>query len=78
MIYKKYKGVIPFSVGDVVEFEDTTYDHKKVVRRGTVRRIDEFQDGYNLHLKCEYLCPFGNAAVLYPLKQEVRLINKED
>lgn len=78
MIYKKYKGVIPFSVGDTVEFEDTTYDHKKVVRRGTVRRIDEFQDGYNLHLKCEYLCPFGNAAVLYPLKQEVRLINRED
>jgi hypothetical protein len=78
MIYKEYKGVIPFSVGDIVEFEDTTYDHKKVVRCGVVRRIDEFEDGYNLHLKCEYLCPFGNAAVVYPLKQEVRLIEEEN
>ena len=78
MIYKKYDGVIPFRVGDTVEFEDTTYDYEKVVRRGVVRRIDEFQDGYNLHLKCEYLSPFGNAAVLYPLKQDVRLITKED
>ena len=77
MIYKKYKGVILFNVGDIVEFEDITYDHKRVVRRGIVRRIDEFEDGYNLHLKCEYLCPFGNAAVVYPLQQEVRIIKEE-
>ena len=78
MIYKEYTGVIPFRVGDIVEFDDTTYDHKKVVRQGVVRRIDEFGYGYNMHLKCEYLCPFGNDAVVYPLKQEVRLIKEEN
>lgn len=77
MIYKKYKGVIPFSVGDIVEFEDITYEHKKVVRRGVVRRIDEFKDGYNLHLKCEHPEPFIAAAVVYPLKQEVRLVQED-
>ena len=76
MIYKKYEGEIPFKVGDKVEFYDWN-NNGKILRKGVVRRIDENGFEYNLHLKCEYVSPLGNSAVVYPLKQEVRII-KED
>ena len=76
MIYKKYEGEIPFKVGDKVEFYDWGNDGK-FLRKGVVRRIDENGFEYNLHLKCEYVSPLGNAAVVYPLRQEVRIV-KED
>lgn len=75
MIYKKYDGEIPFKVGDKVEFFDWN-NNGKILRRGVVRRIDEYEFGYNLHLKCEYVCPLGNDAVVYPLKQEVRIVKE--
>ena len=73
MIYKKYSGEIPFVIGDTVEF----YQHnggKNILRRGVVKRIDENGFEYNLHVKCEYVSPLGCGAVVYPLKQEVRII----
>lgn len=73
MIYKKYDGEIPFKVGDMVEF----YQHngsKNILRKGIVRCIDENGFEYNLHLKCEYVSPLGCGAVIYPLRQEVRII----
>lgn len=76
MIYKKYDGEIPFKVGDKVEFYDWN-DNGKFLRKGVVRRIDENGFEYNLHLKCKYVSPLGNSAVVYPLRQEVRII-KED
>jgi hypothetical protein len=76
MIYKKYDGEIPFKVGDVVEFYQW-YNGENILRKGTVRRIDENGFEYNLHLKCEYVSPLGNAAVVYPLRQEVRIIKAE-
>lgn len=76
MIYKKYDGEIPFKVGDKVEFYDWGNDGK-IIRKGVVRRIDENGFEYNLHLKCEYVSPLGNAAVVYPLRQEVRIIKQE-
>lgn len=65
----------PFKVGDKVEFFDWN-NNGKFLRRGVVRRIDEYESGYNLHLKCEYVCHLGNSAVVYPLKQEVRIIKE--
>ena len=76
MIYKKYDGEIPFKVGDIVEFYDWNNDGK-ILRKGTVRRIDENGFEYNLHLKCEYVSPLGCGAVVYPLRQEVRIIKQE-
>ena len=75
MIYKKYDGEIPFKVGDIVEFYD--WDNNGKLRKGIVRRIDENGFEYNLHLKCEYVSPLGNAAVVYPLREEVRIIKQE-
>jgi hypothetical protein len=81
MIYKKYEGEIPFKVGDIVTFYDWN-NGEKILRRGIVRRIDENGFEYNLHLKCEYVCPLGNSAVVYPLRQKVNIIkegiNNED
>lgn len=76
MIYKKYEGEIPFKIGDKVEFYAWKYN-EKILRKGVVRRIDETEFEYNLHLKCEYVSPLGCGAVVYPLKEEVRII-KED
>ena len=76
MVYKKYDGEIPFKVGDKVEFYDWN-DSGKFLRKGVVRRIDENGFEYNLHLKCEYVSPLGNDAVVYPLRQEVRIINED-
>jgi hypothetical protein len=42
-----------------------------------IKNIDENGFEYNLHLKCEYVSPLGNAAVVYPLRQEVRIIKAE-
>lgn len=76
MIYKKYDGEIPFKVGDKVEFYDWN-NNGKILRKGVVRRIDENGFEYNLHLKCEYVSPLGCGAVVYPLRQEVRIIKQE-
>ena len=76
MIYKKYNGEIPFKVGDTVEFYQVRYG-ESVLRKGIVRRIDENGFEYNLHLKCEYVSSMGCGAVVYPLREEVRII-KED
>ena len=40
--------------------------------------IDENGFEYNLHVKCEYVSPLGNGEVVYPLRQEVRIIKAED
>lgn len=42
MIYKKHGGEIPFKVGDKVEFFDWN-NNGKFLRRGVVRRIDEYE-----------------------------------
>lgn len=76
MIYKKYDGQIHFKVGDVVEFYQM-HSGQNILRKGIVMRIDENGFEYNLHIKCEYVSPLGCGAVIYPLKQEVRVI-KED
>ena len=70
MVYRKYKGNIPYSVGDTVEFTQTV-GSKIVARRGVVKRIDEFGKDYNMHIKCEYVSPLGCGAVVYPLKETV-------
>lgn len=75
MIYQKYNGEIPYKVGDTVQFYDWK-NNEKILRKGIVRRIDENGFEYNLHLKCEYVSPLGNAAVVYPLRQEVRIIKE--
>ena len=76
MVYKKYDGEIPFKVGDTVEFYQ--YDgSKNIIRKGIVRRIDENKFEYNLHIKCEYVSPLGCGAVVYPLREEVRIIKAE-
>lgn len=76
MIYKKYDGDIPFKIGDMVEFYEWHYG-KSILRKGIVRRIDEYGYEYNLHIRCEYVSGLGRGSVAYPLKQEVRII-KED
>lgn len=73
MIYKKYKGDIPYRVGDTVEFTQTVYN-KLIPRRGVIKRIDEFGDDYNMHIKCEYVSPLGCDAVVYPSKETVKKI----
>lgn len=70
MVYRKYEGSIPYSVGDTVEFTQTV-GSKIVERRGVVKRIDEFGNDYNMHIKCEYVSPLGCGAVVYPLKETV-------
>lgn len=70
MVYRKYEGSIPYSVGDTVEFTQTV-GSKIVPRRGVVKRIDEFGNDYNMHIKCEYVSPLGCGAVVYPLKETV-------
>lgn len=70
MVYRKYEGNIPYSVGDTVEFTQTV-GSKIVARRGVVKRIDEFGNDYNMHIKCEYISPLGCGAVVYPLKETV-------
>lgn len=75
IIYKKYNGEIPFKIGDTVEFYDWKYN-EKILRKGVVRRIDENGFEYNLHLKCEYVSPLGCGAVVYPLREEVRIIKE--
>lgn len=65
MIYKKYEGTIPYKVGDTVEFKQIV-GNEYITRRGIIRRIDEFGDNYNMHIKCEYICPLGCGAVVYP------------
>ena len=73
MVYRKYEGNIPYSVGDTVEFTQTV-GSKIVARRGVVKRIDEFGNDYNMHIKCEYVSPLGCGAVVYPLKETVTKI----
>lgn len=75
IIYKKYNGEIPFKIGDTVEFYDWKYN-EKILRKGVVRRIDENGFEYNLHLKCEYVSPLGCGTVVYPLREEVRIIKE--
>lgn len=70
MVYRKYEGNIPYSVGDTVEFTQTV-GSKIVQRRGVIKRIDEFGNDYNMHIKCEYVSPLGCGAVVYPLKETV-------
>jgi hypothetical protein len=70
MVYRKYEGNIPYRVGDTVEFTQTV-GSKIVARRGVVKRIDEFGNDYNMHIKCEYVSPLGCGAVVYPLKETV-------
>jgi hypothetical protein len=69
MVYKKYNGEIPFNVGDTVEFKQAV-GNGFVLRRGVVKRIDEFGYDYNLHVKCEYISPLGRGAVIYPQSRE--------
>ena len=76
MIYKKYEGEIPYKVGDMVEFYQWNHG-ENILRKGIVRRIDENGFEYNLHVKCEYVSPLGNGEVVYPLRQEVRIIKTE-
>lgn len=73
MIYTKYDGNIPYKVGDKVEFEQIN-SGISIKRRGVVKRIDEFGDNYNMHIKCEYVSPLGCGAVVYPLKETVKKI----
>lgn len=73
MVYRKYEGNIPYSVGDTVEFTQTV-GSKIVARRGVVKRIDEFGNDYNMHIKCKYVSPLGCGAVVYPLKETVTKI----
>lgn len=75
MIYKKYDGEIPFTIGDTVEFYQCN-GFENILRRGVVKRIDENGFEYNLHIKCEYISPLGCGAVAYPLRQEVRIIKE--
>ena len=75
MIYKKYDGEIPFKIGDIVEFYQWN-GSENILRKGIVRRIDENGFEYNLHIKCEYVSPLGCGVVIYPLKQEVRIIKE--
>ena len=75
MIYKKYNGKIPFKVGDKVEFYQWN-GGESILRKGVVRRIDETEFEYNLHVKCEYVSPLGCGEVVYPLKQEIRVIEE--
>ena len=70
MVYRKYEGNIPYNVGDTVEFTQTV-GSKIVSRRGVVKRIDEFGNDYNMHIKCEYVSPLGCGAVVYPLKETI-------
>ena len=77
MIYQKYTGEIPYRVGDTILFYDWNYGDQ-IQRKGVIRRIDEFGYEYNLHVKCEYVCPLGNSAVVYPLRQEVTVIAKAE
>lgn len=77
MIYKKYNDEIPYRVGDTISFYDWNHGDM-ILRKGVIRRIDEFGDDYNLHVKCEYVSPLGNSAVVYPLRQEVTLIAKAE
>ena len=74
MVYTKYNGVIPFSVEDKVEFTQKV-GNKDVLRRGVVKRIDEFGNDYNMHVKCEYVSPLGCGAVVYPTKERVEKIS---
>ena len=76
MIYKKYEGEIPYKVGDMVEFYQWNHG-ENILRKGVVRRIDENGFEYNLHVKCEYVSPLGRGGVVYPLRQEVRIIKTE-
>lgn len=75
MIYKKYDGEIPFKIGDTVQFYDYN-GTEQILRTGIVKRIDENGFEYNLHLKCEYVSPLGCGAVVYPLKQDIRIVKK--
>lgn len=75
MIYKKYNDEIPYRVGDTIAFYDWCHG-ESIQRKGVIRRIDEFGDDYNLHVKCEYVSPLGNSAVVYPLRQEVTLLSQ--
>lgn len=70
MVYRKYEGNIPYRVGDTVEFTQTV-GNKIVARHGVVKRIDEFGNDYNMHIKCEYVSSLGCGAVVYPLKETV-------
>lgn len=76
MIYKKYDGQIPFKVGDVVEFYQQSSRYGGVLRKGVVKRIDENGFEYNLHVKCEYASPLGRGSVVYPLRQDVRIVEE--
>ena len=73
MVYQKFDGTIPFVVGDTVTFTQTV-GNKAVIRRGVVKRIDEFGSDYNMHVKCEYVSPLGCGAVVYPQKETVTKI----
>lgn len=77
MIYKKYDKEIPFKIGDVVEFYQRN-GNESCLRKGVVKRIDENGFEYNLHIKCEYVSPLGCGAVVYPLRQEVRIVKGEN
>ena len=69
MIYKKFKGLIPFKVGDEIEFTYRSWDGEEV-KQGTITRIDEFGYDYNLHVK--YLDNGGKyEIVIYPQKQRI-------
>lgn len=70
MIYKKYEGVIPYNVGDTVEFKQLLGD-KFVPRRGVIKRIDEFGYGYNIHIKYEDIDHTKYSTIIYPLKESV-------
>lgn len=76
MAYKKYDEQIPFKIGDVVEFYQQTWRCGGVLRKGAVMRIDENGFEYNLHVKCEYASPLGRGAVVYPLRQDVRIVEE--
>ena len=45
MVYEKYNGVIPLKLGDTVEFYENTFSGK-ILRKGKVKRIDEFGYGW--------------------------------
>ena len=69
MIYKKFKGLIPFKIGDEIEFTYNSWDGEQV-KQGTITRIDEFSYDYNLHVK--YLEDERKyEIVVYPQKQRI-------
>ena len=73
ILYQVIENMFTGKAGDTVEFTQTVYN-TLIPRRGVIKRIDEFGDDYNMHIKCEYVSPLGCDAVVYPSKETVKKI----